>query len=192
MKSILEKILLILIAPVGIAFIIALGVILVPVIIVTEIIDAPFKKKRMAALNELIARDWAPRKKYIYIHYYDDFSLAGFVEDELLVRYKDHIIWDKWSSAQSEATHSEENHKEFSCIDTDIIGNYDGDSMLAIVMIRPDRLISASEEVLDFYESDEKGHLMRHGVSMSQETAKEVIILEIEKCLAAWKDKDDK
>jgi hypothetical protein len=167
-----------------------LVIVLAPFALLFSLVRIPFAKRRVAALNKIIASDWITRKKYIYINYDKSFPLAEFVERQLFPKFGNHIIFDKWSDASGEWTENEPDmYHRVTTILQDIAGDFDGESHLLIGIITPEspQLGQDMANITLFYESSE-GHVNLDGQNISLEKAKKQIIAEINSGLQKWSD----
>jgi hypothetical protein len=174
--------------PILVPFFILLAIVLAPFALFFSLIRLPFSKRRIVKLNELIPADWIPRKKYIYLNYDDDFALAKFAEEELIPKYGNHIIFDKWSPDESKWSENEpDTYRRVTTILQDIAGDFDGDYHLLIAVLSPENrsLSETSDNIMYLLESKE-GYVHLNGKDIRLEDAEKQIIDKIESSLGQW------
>lgn len=171
-------------------FFVLLVIVLAPFALFFSLVRVPFAKRRIAKLNEIITSDWLPRKKYIYLNYDDDFPLVEFVERSLILKYGNHLIFDKWSAIDSEWIKNEpDTYHRVTAIQQDIAGDFDGDSHLLVAVLTPEkaRLTEDMANVLYFNQSID-GYVDLRGEDIAVEEAKKRISSEIEAGLHQWEN----
>lgn len=97
MKRILKIAALILFSPV----IVLIVLIMIPISLVANLIDIPFRKRRLQRLKEDISTNWLPNKKYLYIRYHSNSELASFVDTDIMEKYSEHIVAYRWNEDEN-------------------------------------------------------------------------------------------
>lgn len=170
---------------------IPLIILLIPIVLIAGAVDKPFAKRRKANLKETIAKDWIPRQKYVYIGYNDDLAITQYLEQSIFPRYKEHIIYDKWSSKDNEWSESEpDTYRRVTSIWQDVIGDFDGDPICIVAVLTPDKT-ELTESMMDVYWFDhtKDGMVLLEGKEMPLKDAEKKIDNDITFGLASWKDR---
>jgi hypothetical protein len=169
-------------------FFILLVILLAPFALLFSLVRLPFAKDRVAALNKVIAEDWIPRSKFIYLNYDEGFPLAKFVERELIPKYGSYIIFDRWSDDDSEWTESEPGtHDRVVSIQQDIAGDFDGEPHLLVAILTPQdsELTKTMKNILYFTEG-KGGHVVLGGKDITREVASKQVLHKIRSSLDEW------
>jgi 6-pyruvoyl-tetrahydropterin synthase len=173
-------------------FFILLVIILMPFALFFSLARWPFAKRRIVRLKEIITEDWLPRKKYIYIGYNDDLPITKHIEQEILPKYKDHVIYDKWSSKDNKWEKSEpDTHNRVTTIWQDIASDFDGEAICILAVLTP-KQNQITKETLDVYYFNytKDGLVFLEGRELSLGDAEKKIDNDIKAGVASWKDSD--
>lgn len=172
-------------------FFIVLVIVTIPFALFFSLARLPFAKRRTVRLKEIIAEDWLPRKKYIYIGYNDDLPITQHIEQEILPKHEEHIIYDKWSSKDDEWTKSEsDTHRRVTTIWQDIASDFDGDPICIVAVLTP-KQNQITKEIIDVYyfNQTKDGSVLLDGKELSVEDVEKKISNDIKTGLAIWKDR---
>ena len=167
---------------------ILLVIVLAPFALFFSLARIPFAKNRVAKLNEIIADDWLPRKKYVYIGFSDNLPLTKFIERDLIPKYGSYMIFDKWSAADNEWTESEpDTYRRVTAIWQDIVGDFDGDPLVILAVLTTKQTELAEDMISVYYfTKDKDDYAVLDGKEISVQDAKERILKGIERSLVSW------
>lgn len=137
-----------------ILLLIPLLAVLIPIAIISGLIDIPFKKKRRKKLQQIIVDKWIPNRKYIYICYNNKWNLAEYIETFLVQKYGDYMIIDIWDENKSEWSRTfSDKENRIQTIVQDIMGDYDGEFDALIGFVDQDKKMILSEATLAYYQN---------------------------------------
>lgn len=159
--------------------------------LVFSLVRIPFAKSRVAKLNEIIAEDWLPRKKYIYIGFNDDLPLTEFIEHGIIPKYGSHIIFDRWSAANNEWTNNEpDTYHRVTAIWQDIASDFDGDPQVIVAILTPEKTEVAEDTLKVYYFDHSKAdHALVAGEEVPIKNTEKQILGDINAGLVSWETK---
>lgn len=167
---------------------ILLVIVLAPFALFFSLVRIPFAKRRVVKLNEIIADDWIPRHKYVYISWSEDFELADFAQ-HTVARFKPNVIFDKWSSTEGEWEANEpDTYNRVTAFLQDICNEFDGKPNLLVATVDPKHATFSTEgtnEIL-FYFPSKDGYVSLWGDDVPFDEAKKQITEKIQACLKSW------
>lgn len=170
-------------------FFVLLVIILAPFALFFSLVRIPFAKKRVTRLNEIIASDWLPNKKYVYIGFNDDLPITEFLERDVIPKYGSHMIFDKWSTANNEWVASEpDTYHRVTAIWQDIASDFDGDPLVVVAVLTPKQTKLTESAISVYYFNDDKSdHAVLDGKKIPIEDVKKRMLDDIRSGINSWK-----
>ena len=132
-----------------------LVIVAIPFALLFSLARIPFAKRSKRKLEEILEQDWLPREKYVYIGFNSNYSFTDFIQDEILPKYGQHIVWDMWDDEKNEWSASEpDTIKRVATFWQYIGGDFDGDLRLVIAHYSPNEFIVSHDKgnFHDFYD----------------------------------------
>lgn len=185
MKDKLKIAALILFSP----LILLIVLIMIPVALIANIIDKPFKRRRLKRLKDDISTNWLPNKKYLYLRYHSNSKLAPFLDAEIK-KYGEHIIALRWNEDKNnwdDSTWKDLNEKSDKTLFGDIHSDPDDIFEAMIAYIDPETK-EFSENALEIFPTEPGKYAIENIENkVSKAEAEATIAMFVERSLKLWR-----